>query len=241
MIPCSVLSRSWQALGDFLGPAGDRNWTLEQLALGGQAAIFLVHRPDHQPVWQSYERLVLKVFNPTLEGVEGAVRDEHQSLHQLHELLHGSVIQGWQFHCPRPLHLFEEPLALVMTAVPGRPLSHFLRESDELSRETLAAIGRTVMTAMDRYWTHTGRIYGDANFHNILCDPRTRSLSLVDPGMAKVSWECERVSRHWYPASRDAAYVHAVLGRLRRQNRARKSRGAESREMARPAHAARIT
>jgi hypothetical protein len=149
----------------------------------------------------------LKVFHSTAAGVEAAVRDEYQALHQLHQLLHGSVIQGWRIHCPLPLHLLEEPLALLMTVVPGRPLSYFLRESEQLSREKLAAVGRAVMAAMDRYWKLTGRIYGDVNFHNILCDPRLGSLSLVDPGMAKTSWQCEEIGRQWYPASRDAAYM----------------------------------
>lgn len=223
----SDFSRCRQALSNLLGPEGDQNWVLGQLAAGGQATLFLVSRPDARPVWQSHERLVLKVFHSTEEGVEAAVRDEYQALHQLYKLLHGADVQGWRIHCPQPLHLFEEPLAVLMTAVPGRPLSHFLRAGEQLPREKLAAVGRAVMAAMDRYWRLSGRIYGDINFHNILCDPRRKSLSLVDPGMAMRSWLCEGVGRKWYPASRDAAYmlysvacaVKSTLGNRAARNR----------------------
>jgi hypothetical protein len=207
MNPRFMLSSSLQVLDDLLGTAGDRSWVMQRLALGGQAAIFLVHRPDGRPVWQTHQQLVVKVFDSSADDVDVAARDEYLSLHQLHEVLHGREINGWTIHCPLPLHKSEHPLALVMTAVPGRSLSYYVRESDELAAETLAEIGRTAIAALERYWTVAARIYGDANFHNILCDPHSRSLSLVDPGMPESSWLCEGVSRRWYPASRDAAYM----------------------------------
>ena len=52
-----------------------------------------------------------------------------------------------------------------------------------------------------------GRIYGDFDLNNVLCNPQGRCISLVDPGMPERSYECPAAPRRWYPATRDLAYI----------------------------------
>jgi hypothetical protein len=60
---------------------------------------------------------------------------------------------------------------------------------------------------MERYWSDSGRVYGELSMDNILCDLSGKSISFVDPGRPEKVYACEQVSRHWYPASRDLAYM----------------------------------
>jgi hypothetical protein len=93
-----------------------------------------------------------------------------------------------------------------MRKVPGRPLQDLLLEG-ALIDHSIDAIARVLATAMRRYWSAGGNVYGDFNIDNILCDPEKRILALVDPGMPERAFHCPAATRRWYPASRDLAYV----------------------------------
>jgi hypothetical protein len=94
-----------------------------------------------------------------------------------------------------------------MTRVSGKPLKSCLRTANQVTAEALESIADAVIAVMERYWLADGGLYGELNFDNILCDVSQKSLSFVDPGSLEKVFLCDTVSRHWYPASRDLAYL----------------------------------
>jgi hypothetical protein len=99
------------------------------------------------------------------------------------------------------------PLALVMTMVPGRPLTSLLCDADNMTTEVLDTAPRAIVAAMERCWS-VGQLHGDLNFDNTLCDIANRSLSFVDLGLPTNSFLLgDDVPRRWYPASHDLAYM----------------------------------
>jgi hypothetical protein len=180
---------------------------IHKRSVGGQGGIFTVRRRDAQTIWNSDSDLIVKVFHRSMSEVAEAASDEFETLRVLRASLHGNTIDGWTIHCPLPLFLCRNPDALVMTRVPGRSLSGYLDGHRHLSPETLNCVARIVIDALGRYWSSHGRVYGDLNFHNILCDLPAKTLSFVDCGMAHQAWRCESVGDQWYPASRDLAYM----------------------------------
>lgn len=201
----STVTAAVQVLQQFMPGARDGDWTIEQLGEGEQAYVLAVRSPGRQPIWQLYRDLVIKLYKPAAGPNVELVRGQFQSLIQLHARLNGSTIHGWRIHTPAPVYQSERPLALVMTMVPGRSLNCCLET--EGTPEMIDSMAQAVAGAMERYWSVDSQIYGDANFDNILCDRSSRSLSFVDPGVLASAFLCDSVSRRWYPASRDLAYM----------------------------------
>lgn len=201
----STITATVNVLKQFVPDARDDGWTIEQLGEGEQARVFRLRSPDRQPIWRKCCDLVIKLYKSAAESNVDMVRGQFQSLHQLHARLNGSVIHGWRIHTPEPVHQSEQPLALVMTMVPGRPLNCWLESAG--TPEIIESIAQAVAGAMDRFWSVDSQIYGDPNFDNILCDDSTRSLSFIDPGVLASAFLCNDVARIWYPASRDLAYM----------------------------------
>ncbi len=181
------------------------DWLIEQVDEGLQATIFSVRRRDHQPVWNAHPALVVKLFQPSLLVEKHFLREQFHCLSRLHAMLDGALLDGWQVFVPLPLYLCEQPSGLVMTMVPGKSLKSYLKSPHQISAETLEAIAQVVSAAMERCWTIDGQMHGDLTLDNILCDPEGCRLALVDPGVTLHGFHCERVSREWYPASRELA------------------------------------
>ena len=155
------------------------------------------------------EPRVVKLFRRDRPEAASAVEEEFASLQRLRDTLDGVVIEGWRICTPRPVaesHEHTGSLAVIMDGVPGRPLQSLLAEQ-KLSDDRAESIARVLASALRRYWTTTHRIYGDFNLDNVLCDPEGNRLSLVDPGIPLKAFDCGAVDRHWYPASRDLAYI----------------------------------
>jgi O-antigen/teichoic acid export membrane protein len=187
------------------GRAGD--WLIEQLDEGAQASIFAVHRRDGRPLSATNSALVVKLYKPTArQGVE-VVRGQYESLFRFHALLNDTTSQGWKIYAPAPVYQCDRPPALVMTRVPGRSLSSCLETGGQAMTEVLGSIAEAVVAAMERCWSVHAGGHGDLNFDNILCDVAGRNLSFVDTGVLNQAFGCEGVSRRWYPASRDLAYL----------------------------------
>ncbi len=136
-----------------------------------------------------------------------ALRDEFDSLARLHATVDGLVIRGWTIRAPRPLFAAEDSLGVAMTVVPGITLSSLLVRTGRLDRKLFESLAPAVVEAMRVYWSAENRVYGDFHLRNVLCDPATRCLSLVDPGMPGPAWLCPDAPRLWFPASRDLAYL----------------------------------
>ncbi|MCA1685042.1 MAG: hypothetical protein LC745_03480 [Planctomycetia bacterium] len=195
------------AMEQFVPALGPGPWVVEPLGEGVQAEIFLIRSRDRRPAWRTAADLVLKLYKPSAPGHEGVAREEFESLSRLNARLDGRVIDGWKVHTPVPLFRGDRPPGLVMTRVPGRSLNSYLRGTVGADDEVLGSLAGAVIGALGCYWRGDQRIYGDIDFNNILCDPASRTLSFVDPGMPDREYLCEGVTRDWYPASRDLAYM----------------------------------
>ena len=193
-------------LQQFIGGPESEEWEIERFAEGAQASLFSARRRDGRPLWQARQELAVKVYKSALGQEAEVVREQVESLARFHAILHDRMIDDWHLHVPTPLFRCERPLALVMTLVPGRSLNAYLETVDESTLVALEPVARAVVAAMECCWS-IGLPHGDLNFDNILCDPVARSLSFVDPGIVEDDFLCAGVSRGWYPASRDLAYL----------------------------------
>jgi O-antigen/teichoic acid export membrane protein len=203
--PAQAESVSW-VLRQLTGAVDEDGWVIEQLNEGAQASVFAARRKDGRPIWQANHELAIKLYKPAARQEAEVVRGQFASLERLHARLNGSS-DGWNVCVPAPLYRCEEPLALVMTLVPGRSLNACLETIDQVPGEALEPIARAIVAALERCWSSDEQAHGDLNFDNILCDVPGRSLSFVDPGVIESDAHCAGVSRKWYPASRDLAYL----------------------------------
>ncbi len=190
----------------FIPTSEPGGWVVEPVSEGAQASIVGVRRHDGRPLWQTHLELVVKVYKPAARSSAEVVRGQFASLSQCHARLNDRTLHGWKINAPAPLYHCEQPLALVMTRVPGASLTSCLKTS-AVSAEALDSIARAVVGAMERFWSADAQIHGDLNFDNILCDPAAGILSFVDPGILESAFLCDGVSKRWYPASRDLAYL----------------------------------
>jgi O-antigen/teichoic acid export membrane protein len=196
-----------RVLQGFTQCSPEKGWLIEPLNEGAQANVFAVRAADAQPVWQSYHELVVKLYKSSARKQTDVVGDQFASMSQLHAQLGGIRINDWTIHSPIPLYECDRAFALVMTRVPGSSLSACLRVAGRMDTQTMQSIADTVISVMEHCWLTGSQIYGDFNFDNILCDPDTRSLSFVDPGVRENDFLCEGVAKQWYPASRDLAHL----------------------------------
>jgi hypothetical protein len=186
-------------------PAESRALVVRKINRGHQGDIYAVRRKDFQSLSGEYPELLVKVYKQASAGE--IVREAFQSMTRLNRNLGGRVIAGWSISCPLALFQCGSPAALVMTRVPGRPLNSYLQAGNDLSHEILDSITRALVTCLTTYWADACQPYGDLNFSNILCDLPAKVLSFVDPGIPEEIYLCDRVTKNWYPASRDLAHV----------------------------------
>jgi O-antigen/teichoic acid export membrane protein len=194
-------------LQHFTQSGKDADWVIETLGEGDQANVHSVRRQNRQWIWQTHRTLVIKLYKPEWAPKVEAVRRQFEALSRLRVVLHGHTINGWKISTPAPLFVCVSPLALVMTMVPGRPLTSLLDDADNVTPEVLDSVPRAVVAAMERCWS-VGQLHGDLNFDNILCDIANRGLSFVDLGLPTNSpFFDDDIPRRWYPASHDLAYM----------------------------------
>ena len=204
--PVSNSTAVIRVLQQFTQSAEASDWLVEQLDEGGRAHVFAIRSQNRQPTRQTDRSLAVKLYKSEAAPSVELVRAEFDSLSRLHAALAGRTINGWKISVPAPLCICESPLALVMTMVPGRDLTLCLEIGDNVTPEVLESAPRVVVAAMERYWS-TGQLYGELSFNNILCDIVARNLSFVDPGIPTSSFCCDDVTKRWYPASHDLAYI----------------------------------
>ena len=206
MPPDSASLRVSGVLQHFTQRGADADWVIETLGQGDQANVYSVRSQSRKRIWQTHLTLVIKLYKPELTAKVELVRRQCEALSRLWMVLHGQTINGWKISTAAPLYVCLSPLALVMTMVPGRPLTSLLADADKMTPEELDSISRAVVAAMKRCWS-VGQLHGDLNFDNILCDTATRALSFVDLGQFTNSLPDDEIPRRWYPASHDLAYM----------------------------------
>lgn len=76
-------------------------------------------------------------------------------------------------------------LALIMSYIPGYTLEQIVEKAGKLEPETVAWITERILNAL-LYLHHHGVIHGDIKPQNIIIQPKTHSVVLVDFGLAMV-------------------------------------------------------
>jgi len=182
-------------------------WLIEQVDEGVQAKVYAVRSQNRQPIWQTYNNFLIKLYKPDAAPNVELVRAQFDSLSRLHAVLNGRTISGWKTFTPAALFVCESPLALVMTEIPGTMLSLCLETGDNVTPEVLESVSRAVVTAMETCWS-MGQLHGDLHLDNILCDIVNRDLSFIDLGAPPNFLSlCDNITKCWYPASRDLGFL----------------------------------
>jgi hypothetical protein len=193
-----------QALSQLLPDVAREDRVPQSIGAGKQASVFRIGRRDGGPLWEAESQLILKLYRQDEESGE-AVRAEWEALVRMRETLCGRVMEGWQIATPQPIARCEQPPALLMTSVPGKPITTWLQRPP--AEVGLAGLAEAIVAVLSDYWRRGGTPYGDLNFQNLLCDDSAKSLSLVDPGLPWSGFECTRAGRTFYPASHDLGYL----------------------------------
>src|SRR5260370_2189380 len=134
------------------------------------------------------------------------VGGEFDSLRPRHARVHGQTCGGWKISTPKPLHVCESPLALIMTTVPGKDLKSCAATDDDLTPHVLESIGRAFVAAMQKIWSR-GQLHGDLGLQNILYDIEARNLSLIDPGTLESCSVCNDPDKSPHPPVLELCHI----------------------------------
>lgn len=95
-------------------------------------------------------------------------------------------LRHYALPCMRDLQRLEDgSLALIMSYIPGYTLEHIVEKAGKLEPETTAWIAERILNAL-LYLHHHGVIHGDIKPQNVIIQPNTHSVVLVDFGLAMV-------------------------------------------------------
>jgi len=188
------------------GEDDEASWIIERLGRGEQAEVFTVRSRDGRRIWREHEELVVKLYRRDVPEYQSAAVDEFECLLELNRVLDGREFGTWRICAPLPLAKSDQPPAVAMTRVTGISLNKLIG-SGAADGDFSSALSAAVVAALEQYWTAAARIYGDLDLNNILCDPSTRTLAFIDPGMPENAYKCPEAPDQWFPASRDLAYM----------------------------------
>jgi serine/threonine protein kinase len=95
-------------------------------------------------------------------------------------------LRHYALPCMRDLQRLDDgSLALIMSYIPGFTLEQIVEKAGKLEPETTAWIAERIMNAL-LYLHHHGVIHGDIKPQNVIIQPSTHSVVLVDFGLAMV-------------------------------------------------------
>ena len=184
----------------------DRDWKIERLAEGDHGIVYSILSNSRKAIWNSYPRLVIKLFKPAAVLNEENVHAQFDALERLNSTVDGRIVDGWTISTPKPLYICRSPLALVMTAVPGKDLKSCDLALDERTIQALDSAGRVLVAVMQDCWSR-GQLHGDLAPQNILCDVDAKTLSLIDPGTPESCLDCNRDRKDSASAVFDLAHL----------------------------------
>jgi O-antigen/teichoic acid export membrane protein len=190
------------ALQDFTQSQVDNRWNVTRLGGGDDAETFLTQR-EGPPINGIKESLVVKIYKPkgvvTLESAQAGFN----SLSRLHAALDGRKINEWAISVPRPLHICQSPLALLMTHVAGKHIEALASTSQ--STKIIVEAAQTCAMAIQSYWS-AGERHGDFGLPNILFDPERHLMSFIDTGTIDTCRICNECTNESVP-EREIAHL----------------------------------
>ena len=158
--------------------------TIARLGEGDYAVAFMVTAPENKRLSADHSRLVVKLFS-TAAGLDiAAAERQFEALSRLHNSIDGFVAKDWTFSVPAPVHFSRSPIAIVMTAVDGRPFDEMDPGTQKLDEAALA-----LAAAMQQSWVGN-QVHGDLGFQNMLFDFEGRRIALIDPGTVESCPPC---------------------------------------------------
>lgn len=186
--------------------AGD--WQLRRLSQGGQAQVFAAQRetPGGAVVSAATlpEMLIVKRFAPAAASAE-VIQEQGAVMAELRSAVHGSQANGWQIAVPRVISCDPVNRTLVMEHASGQPVRQLMTAAP--TQAVWQPWADVMLCGLTRYWHDSGRIYGDLNLRNILCDPAHQTIAFIDAGAPGAAWHFPQPPCQWFPASRDLAYL----------------------------------
>ena len=200
-----------RALQKFTRTSDSSGWVITRLGEGDHATVYSVRSNNGQPIWRTYHNVVIKLFKPEAGLDPEMVDAQFEALSILHAAVHGQTCDGWKISSPKPLHVCQSPLALIMTAVSGKDLKSCAATDDDLTPDVLESIGRVLVTAMRESWSR-GQLHGDLGLQNIHYDIEANDLSLIDPGTLESCSVCNDPDRSWRPAVLELGHILRDLG-----------------------------
>lgn len=200
----SRLAQARQVLREFTRGAADGDWSVLKLDEGEQAYVFVAEFRSRRLNVRAQAPVVIKLYKSKF-SIDPIAR-QFACLSRCHALMDGGTFNGWRISAPVPLHMCRSPLALVMTMVPGKKVSWYLRTGGELTREIVDTAPQAVVAAMTSCWA-AGQSHGDLNIDNILLDPVAREISFVDPDLPPIILYGGGEETRWRPAANDLAYM----------------------------------
>lgn len=190
-------------------------WQIRLIGEGYQAQLFLARRgpastgqaAENEPaeIAIAENEVVVKLYKESTPADRQACFNEKCGLEVLGELLPKNVCDGWAIGSPAMLYASDQPLALVMSSLPGVPLDMWLHSHSPTVAETVSIV-EAILACLQALWSQ-GFMYGDLNLKNILYDAERHKLSFIDPGAPLDYYRCDDVAEEWFPMSRDIAYL----------------------------------
>jgi len=184
----------------------DSEITTTRIGEGEDAEVFLIGRMDRQSIWGKYDTVAAKIYKPEApENVE-MVQAQFDSLCRLHGTLDGHESDGWNISVPRPLYVCASPLALVMTAVPGKNIDSYVTESASALPDSLDDAVTAFTAAMQYCWSKGDR-HGDLALNNVLFDLERKKISFLDAGTFESCRTCNGTITFSSPAAGDIGHM----------------------------------
>ena len=194
-----ALAAATQFWSNLIGPAS----TAERLGEGDFATTYLVKSARPDPELPA--SVVVKVYKKEPATSEAEGQAQFDALSALYQNLNGEQNNGWSARVPHPLRLIDQPYALIMGYVPGRPLAEELKANDEPANEIVTSAARSVALLMSTCWS-ASQIHGDFGLRNMLFDTQLGTISFIDPGTMASCSTCCRPSTRVNPAATDLGH-----------------------------------
>jgi O-antigen/teichoic acid export membrane protein len=177
---------------------------IRKLGEGHEAVIFGVSfASDSTP---APPPLAIKLYKPAITCAVETVQARFKALVECREALASHAGSDWTTTVPVPLLVSRMPLALVMTAVPGKPILQSSGRNAYPGPHESDRIACAVVSALEELWSR-GLQHGDLNLENMLADSNEKTISLIDPSEPAKFCEAGNGEDPWFHASCDLGHL----------------------------------